>query len=260
DSLEQLKKKQKEICQVDWTASNCLQELEKFKLLPSLSFGLESALLSILQPISNYAVSTSALFMGSLQEIMQQAELRHKQGYVFAKLKVSSLSFEEARKAIHQLKNKFRLRIDVNRTWKTADSLRFFEQFPLNTFDYVEEPFQDPDDLNIFPHPLAVDESFPQDLSLSQLDSLPTLKALIYKPTLQGGLLGCLSLHEWAKKKGIELVLSSSFESDIGLELVASIAYRLSLSSPVGIGTYYYLNKTIGSPALQFSGSFLLRT
>lgn len=257
DSLLQLNQKQQEIMKVDWTAHNCFQELRQLNLLPSVSFGLESALLSILSPISEHTVSTSALLMGSPEEIMKQAELRYKEGYTSAKLKVSNLSFEEANKTINQLKDKFRLRIDVNRAWKTSDSLRFFEQFPLNTFDYVEEPFQDPNDLAVFPHPLAVDESFPQDLSLEQLESLPTLKALIYKPTIQGGLLGCLPLHDWTKKRGVELVLSSSFESDVGLANVASIAYRLSLLSPVGIGTYSYLNRHICSPALQFSSSFV---
>lgn len=257
DSLNQLRQKQQDIMKVDWTARNCLQELGKLSLLPSLSFGLESALLSILSPISNHIVTTSALLMGSPEEIVQQAEIRQREGYTSAKLKVSNLNFEEAAKIIHQLKDKFRLRIDVNRAWNTSESLRFFEQFPLDTFDYVEEPFQDPKDLAVFPHPLAVDESFPQDLSLDQLEPLPTLKALIYKPTIQGGLLGCLRLHEWAKKRGIELVLSSSFESDVGLAYVASIAYRLSLLSPVGIGTYYYLNQHICSPALQFSHSFV---
>lgn len=257
DSLEQFKQKEEEIIKVDWTAPNCLQELGKLSLLPSLSFGVESGLLSILSPVSNHTVSTSALLMGSPEEIMEQAELRNREGYTSAKLKVSNLSFEEAGKIIHQLKDKFRLRIDVNRTWKTSDALGFFEQFPLDTFDYVEEPFQNPNDLAVFSHPLAVDESFPQDLSLEQLASLPTLKALIYKPTIQGGLLNCFLLYEWTKKRGIELVLSSSFESDLGLANIASLAYRLSLLSPIGIGTYHYLNQHICSPSLLFSHSFV---
>jgi O-succinylbenzoate synthase len=257
DSLLQLNQKLQALMKVDWSARNCLQELEKLKLLPSLSFGLESALLSMLSPVSEHTVSTSALLMGSSEEIMEQAEIRHREGYTSAKLKISNLNFEEAAKTIHQLKDKFSLRIDVNRAWKTSESLRFFEQFPLDTFDYVEEPFQDPNDLALFPHPLAIDESFPQDLSLEQLATLPTLKALIYKPTIQGGLLNCLPLYEWAKKRGVEIVLSSSFESDLGLAYVASIAYRLSLLSPVGIGTYYYLGRHICSPALQFSHSFV---
>jgi O-succinylbenzoate synthase len=255
DSIQQLNQKRNEITKIDWTAWSCLKELEKLELLPAVSFGLESALLSILFPLSAYSVRTSALLMGSTQEILEQAELRHSEGYTLAKLKVGNLNTQEATDVIHQLKDQFRLRIDVNRSWTTTNSIRFFEQFPLDAFDYVEEPFQNPHDLGQFTHPLAIDESFPQDLSLKQLESFPTLKALVYKPTIQGGMLGCLSLYEWTIKRGISLVLSSSFESDLGLAYIASIAQRLSLSTPVGIGTYHYLNEYRCTNPLRFSQS-----
>ncbi len=129
----------------------------------------------------------------------------------------------------------------------------FFSQFAVDAFDYVEEPFQNPNDLALFSHPLAVDESFPQDLSLRQLEVLPTLKALIYKPTIQGGIIGCLHLLDWNRKRGVELVLSSSFESDVGLGHIASMAHRLSLTSPIGIGTYHFLKEYSPSHSFRLS-------
>ncbi len=257
ECLIQLGEKQNEIIGVKWTAHNCLNELKKIDLLPSLAFGLESALLSLLSPLSNYSVPVSALLMGSKDEILKQAILRYREGYTSAKLKVSHLSFADAASVIHQLKDKFFLRIDVNRAWSTSDAMRFFAQFPLDAFDYVEEPFQNPQDLACFLHPLAVDESFPNDLTLKNLEYLPNLKALIYKPTMQGGLTGCVDLHEWAKKRGVSLVLSSSFESDLGLAHIASMAHRLSLSAPIGIGTYEHLNGDICATPLKFIGGRL---
>jgi O-succinylbenzoate synthase len=252
-SLSQLIQKKQALLKIDWTARTGFKELMQLSLYPSVIFGLESALLSLLEPLPAHTLSTSALLMGSPKEVIEQAKLRLSEGFTSAKLKVNSLSFEEASKLIHQLKDKFYLRIDVNRAWDTADSLRFFSQFPKNTFDYVEEPFKNPKELAQFQHSLAIDESFPQDLSLEQLEKLPTLKALIYKPTIQGGLLGCLALQEWAKKRGLSIVLSSSFESDIGLAHVAAIAHRLSLLSPVGIGTYHYMSDYLCDHPLRFS-------
>ncbi len=257
DSLLQLNQKKDEILRIEWTAQTCSQQLEKLQLLPSLLFGLESALLSMLSPLSAHKVPVSALLMGSPQEITEQAALRHAEGYTVAKLKVSNLPHREAVRLIHELKDKFCLRIDVNRAWKTFDSLRFFSQFPLDAFDYVEEPFENPEDLALFSHPLAVDESFPENLSLQQLELLPTLKALIYKPTIQGGMTRCLPLYDWSKKRGVDLVLSSTFESDIGLANIASMAHRLSLSAAVGIGTYHYLKETVCAFPLQISQSFV---
>lgn len=252
ECLEQVSQLQDEIERIDWKLKTCLDELARLKLLPAVSFGLESALLALLDPLPEHAVPTSALLMGTPEEILAQAKLRYKEGYISAKLKVGNLSFEAAAELIHQLKEQFRLRIDVNRAWSTSDSLHFFSQFPLDAFDYVEEPFQNPQDLAQFSHPLAVDESFPHDLSLEQLELLPNLKALIYKPTLQGGLVNCIPLHQWATKRGISLVLSSSFESDLGLAHIASMAHRLSIATPTGIGTYHHLNDHIC--ALKFCG------
>lgn len=242
EALLQLNEKREEIMSLDCDAKTCLEKIANLKLLPSVTFGLESALLSIIDPVSEDNVSTSALFMGSVDEIVKRAE--GKEGS--AKLKVSQLSFAEGFRVIQLLQDRFRLRIDVNRAWKTEDALTFFSQFSIDAFDYVEEPFQNPKDLKYFTHPLAVDESFPEDLSLEELEGIPMLKALVYKPTIQGGFRGCLPLIEWAKRRGIDIVLSSSFENELGLKHIARMAKRLGLKSPVGIGTVDYLGKMPG--------------
>lgn len=231
-------------------AITSLEHLERLNLFPSVHFGLES---SFLEPLPEFSVPVSALLMGTSEEILAQAALRYSEGYRSAKLKVSNLSFEEAASIINQLKDTFFLRIDVNRAWSNEESLKFFAQFPKDAFDYVEEPFQNPHDLKLFTHPLAVDESFPQDLTLEELEDLPTLKSLIYKPTIQGGLSRCLPICEWAEKRGISIVLSSSFESDVGLAHIASMAKRLSIKEPIGIGTYHFLGQFLRDPPLEFS-------
>lgn len=245
DCLKELSQKKEQILSVEWSAQTCLDQITDLKLLPALSFGLESALLAILEPLPQHSVPTSALLMGSAKEILEQAKLRYKEGFSSAKLKVGNLTLEEAGKVIHQLRDKFHLRIDVNRAWSNSDSLHFFSKYPLGAFDYIEEPFENTQDLSLFPHPIAIDESFPHDLSLQQIEQLPNLRALIYKPTIQGGMANCIPLYRWASKRGISLVLSSSFESDLGLAHIASIAHRLSISTPIGIGTYQHLAKTI---------------
>lgn len=241
ECISQLKEKTPEILSIDWTSENCLQCIKNLNLLPALSFAVESAMLSLVSPLIAPKVKRSALFMGSVEEIREQSRQRYAEGYRTAKLKVSQLSFEEALELILSLKTHFRLRIDVNRSWETEASLKFFSEFPLNTFDYVEEPFQNPQDLVRFPHPLAVDESYPNNLSLSDLERLPTLSTLIYKPTLQGGLAYLKPLHSWALSKGIDLILSASFESRMGLSHIESMAHRLRLPGPHGLGTLHFV-------------------
>lgn len=240
DCILQFFKCQEKILSIEWTNDSLFKDLAELQLLPALSFGVESALLTLLSPIQEHVVKASALLMGTPDEIMHQANLRHLEGYTSAKLKVSNLHFDDAAILIHKLKNQFKLRVDVNRAWTTSASIRFFSQFDAHTFDYIEEPFQNPHDLCKFPHPFAVDESYPNELSLNDLESLSKLKALIYKPTIQGGVLHCLPLKEWSIKNKVSLVLSSSFESPLGLRHVSSMAHRLSLSAAVGIGTAHF--------------------
>jgi len=243
-------------------SENAEESLERLNLdhllYPSLFFALESALLNLIKPIENERVSASALFMGSADEIMAQAKLRESEGFTFAKLKVSNLSFEDASAVIHQLKRRFRLRVDVNQAWSTKDSLRFFSQFGQEELEYIEDPFQNPLELEQFTHPLAVDEPFNRALSLEQIEELPTLKAIIFKPASQGGLRGYLSLLPWAQRRGIDLILSSQFESDVGLASIAALACRLPLSCrsckhAIGIGTYHHMEEHLSGQPLHFS-------
>jgi len=246
EALKQCEIKKEKILQIDWSLENYFEELKNLDLYPSVSFGLESALLTLLDPLPAHAIEVSALLMGSCEEILDQALLREKEGYTSAKIKVGNLKLAQAEEIIYKLKERFRLRIDVNRAWKKEDSLSFFKQFPLDAFDYIEEPSENPKDFIKFSHPLAIDESFPKDLSLKELEEIPNIKALIYKPMLQGGMLQAIPLSLWAKEKGIDFVLSSSFESNLGILHIASMAHRLSLKAPVGIGTFHHAKKSFG--------------
>ena len=237
EALAQLQGHKERILSFDWSMDNLFDELTKLSLYPSVQFGLESALLALLDPLPPSTKEVSAFLYGTKEQILKQAKQKQREGYTSAKLKVSHLPQNQAFSLVEQLQSMFSLRIDVNRAWETKESLQFFSAFSLNAFDYVEEPFKNPLDLALFTHPFAVDESFPDFLSLQDLEKLPRLKALVYKPTVQGGLLSLLPLQRWAISRGIQLVLSSSFESSVGLRCIAALADRLSLQAPLGIGT-----------------------
>lgn len=262
DALAQLKEVQTQIGKIEWTLENFMTEIQKMNLLPSVSFGMESALMSLLDPVKEMTISTSALLMGSLQQILEQSEFYHAQGFTTVKLKIRQLSFDESEKAIRALQDRFRIRVDVNRLWNTKDSLKFFSKFPKDLFEYVEEPFANPKDLHYFTHALAIDESFPSILSLDDLKKFPNLKALIYKPMIQGGLATALPLWKWSKNNGVEFVLSSSFESDIGLSCIGLLASRLPIQTCVGLGTYHFMSDHLCNPPLHLfkNGSLLIKS
>jgi O-succinylbenzoate synthase len=106
--------------------------------------------------------------------------------------------------------------------------------------------------LQLFPYPIAVEEFISKGISFSQLETIPNLKAVTYKPTVQGGYLVGQQFKQWADKRGIALVISSSLESDIGHKHLAATAGRLNLTSPIGIGTYHYLDHHLSKDKLLF--------
>jgi o-succinylbenzoate synthase len=256
--IQEIQEKKTALQRIEWTLENYAFHLNALSLFPSVAFGVESALLSLLEPKCGGRVEISALLYGSCEQILHQAELKKKEGYKSAKVKVSNLSLDEAFFVLTKLHKDFFLRVDVNRAWSYEESLSVFSSFPKNAFEYIEEPCRDLEKLPLFPFPLAIDESFPRELSLEDLKNLPQLQALIYKPTLQGGLCFCLPLYHWTKAQGIELILSSCFETDLGLYHIAKLSQRLSLKTPLGIGTYEALKRTTIEPPLSFTPPFLV--
>lgn len=224
-----------------WTIDNIYSKIPQYIKCPSLRFGFESALLSLLDPLPKFDIPISGFLIGDEKLILEQADDQEKLGYLTAKLKVGNLSLDVAGRLIHRIKDRFRLRIDVNQAWNDQDSLNFFSQFPSDSFDYVEEPLKDKNLLSIFPHPIAVDEAFREQSDFHFWEKLPNLKAVIYKPMIQGGILPCRLLRDMTTRRGKQLILSSSYETDVGLNHIAGMAYRLGLNEPLGIGTRHCL-------------------
>lgn len=252
-AITQFKEYESTLTAIQWDKHCFTDQLAEFPLFPSLAFAIESALFSVLTPPISCSLDVAALLMGnSVNEIMHIAEMRKKEGFQTVKLKIGNLKPDVATTVINELNGTFKLRIDVNSRWSYSDSIRFFSQFPVDLFDYIEDPFDSISKLYDFPFPIAIEEPLSQGVSLAMIEKIPTLKALVYKPTVLGGYLVGRELKQWADERKISLVLSSSLESDIGHFHITAIAGRLGLTAPIGIGTYHYLNDFLSKEKLKF--------
>ncbi len=213
-------------------------------LFPSVAFGVESAM----TPLPDIDLPISSLLMGTYEQIIKKAETLSTKS---VKLKISGLSKTEAKDLIYKLKDRFSLRIDLNRAWDLKEAAEFFAEFKPDDFDYIEEPLKNPAELKFFPLPIALDES----LLEVAIESLPNLKAIVYKPTLLGGLSRCKTFLRYNKP----IVLSSAFESGIGLLNIAAIAQNLDLTSPIGIDTCTFLKQDHLSRSLALKNGRLIR-
>lgn len=234
-----------------------LEALEGRKniLYPSVALGLEMAHQSI-SPI-NKTLPLCALLTGDPKQILKKAESVYAQGYRTVKLKVSHLSFSDARAVLSLLSPQFQVRVDVNRAWSFDQACAFFSQFDPNAFEFIEEPTYELDKLSKFTHPFALDESL-ISLSSSDLTTFPMLQALIVKPTLIGNQQECAYYHTLAQKLKLSCVLSSAFESGLGILQICKLSQALGMEHvPLGLDTYRFLKEDLLTTALDFSKPYL---
>lgn len=143
-----------------------------------------------------------------------------KQGFSMTKLKLGHLSVTDAITLVK--KTEGHLRLDFNRAWSLSEIISFTSHFNPSDFAYLEEPTYDLLEFaKITKFPIALDESIHLDWS-----KIPTLKAIVVKPTVVGSIPKVPS-H-------LDLVLSSSYESGLGL---LHIANQFSGHLPIGLDT-----------------------
>lgn len=219
--------------------------LSNDSLFPSVSVGLFGALQGLLRRNKSYIFPVSGLLYGSYHEILHQIPYLKERGFTHVKLKTSSLSFSEAKEIIARLEKEYTLRIDVNRSWTKKEADRFFSSFSKEHFEYIEEPYPQGGDLKDFAYPLALDESL-REMSLSALETIPNVNAVIIKPMLMGCTKKVQEICYLAKQNRWIVSLSSSFETGIGLYQIALFAEHFSLTQfPLGLDTYRFLSQDL---------------
>lgn len=124
------------------------------------------------------------------------------------------------------------LRIDCNQRWHIDQLSQCYAQFGQQ-IEFFEEPLADTRDYAHLSIPFALDEQLRQA-------TLPKhawqARAWVVKPMLSG-LTNTYWLAEQAKLAGINLVLSSTHESNIAIEYYHQLAKQWQLTSTQGLGT-----------------------
>lgn len=173
---------------------------------------------------------------------------KHQEGCRALKLKLGSLDVKEAIAKVKNAPPNVKLRLDFNKQWSLAQLLAFVESFPPDQFDYFEEPCNNFPDLLLFSKqtgfPIAVDESIP----LVPFWEIPTLKALVIKPTILGTIP--------TPPPGVELIFSSAYESGVGTLHLARLAMQHNPSRPHGLNPYFLLTKDLLSSRPTLSNGF----
>ncbi len=230
-------------------------------LCGSVRFAVESALLGLAAQALHQSlveflgaplkdVTSAILLQGTHQEVMADVKKFSGQGVQVFKLKVGDRNIaldvkkvQDIRTILHQ---ESYLRLDANRAWSFKEACIFADLTGIQKIDYIEEPINDVTQLDAFSQKTRMRVGLDETLSVvrcgirapgrcsSPLAQHEGVIAYILKPMILG-LMPCMDWIEEARLFKRKAVISSSFESPVGLKVLANLA---CLSGHIaGLGT-----------------------
>jgi O-succinylbenzoate synthase len=174
-----------------------------------------------LKRTESFSVPICLLLMGSVSQIVKQAEAP---GYTTAKVKLGDFDVPTARKLTEELKVKFRLRIDLQEKWSPQQTRQFCSYFTPTDFEFIEDPGCD-----ISPYPMKTETT------------------TVWKPMVRG-----------IPPQGADVILSSTFESGVGICQIATLAKRQEIPlHALGLGTYNFLENDLLDSPLALENGYL---
>lgn len=245
--------------------------LKDMPLSPSVHFGIETAVLSLKaanlkKPLAsvlneNYQTSlpVNGLLTGSRESILNEAKLLLADGYKTFKLKIGTKSIAEdiatCNALTQTITDRAILRLDANKSWSLEQAFEFCNAIDFKVIEYIEEPLKDFSAVGEFYSetliPVAVDESL-KKYSLKDIKSFDGVEIVILKPTLLGGFEKITHMIEEAHAYGLQTVLTSTFESGIGLRALANLAACYSKHTTVGLDTAKWFIRDLVLSPLSF--------
>ncbi len=131
-----------------------------------------------------------------------------------------------------------RLILDANQGWQPDAALAFCRELDPAHIEYLEEP------CSSFAATAAVARATGIGIALDEIlaqgqpwEPVPELRALIIKPTLIGSLHRCTQLVDQARQAGLQVVVSSSYESGLGLGQLRHLAAEWAPGQAPGLDT-----------------------
>lgn len=254
--------------------------LNRLRTTPSMLFGLEIALLSFQRnsPVlweSDFTMGkvgipiNGLIWMGPIEEMKRQICDKLHGGYSCIKLKIGALNFNEELELLWELRekcgDKLMIRVDANGAFSPKEAFNKLMRLSELNVHSIEQPIKPGQLSDMFelihasPILVALDEELIGHHTIEEKDKLlDTLKPhyLVLKPTLHGGIAGCMEWIRLASIRGIGWWITSALESNVGLSAVAQWTATLGNTLHQGLGTGALYTDNVESP-LRIEGGRL---
>lgn len=272
DNFDQIESKLDEVCTNPKLFINDHSSLKDF---PSIRFGLEMACFDLKNGGGqNYYGSFDSIeingliWMGNPNFMMSQVEKKFIEGWTCIKLKIGALDFDSELDILRSIRSRFsrdelELRVDANGAFTKNDVKEKLDQLSKFDLHSIEQPIQPGQwdllsDLCITsPIPIALDEELipliNDEERIEMLDKVSP-QYLVLKPSLLGGFSESEKWIELAKKRNIGWWITSTLESNIGLNAIAQWTSKMKPVGFQGLGTGQLFTHNIPSPLKVMSG------
>jgi O-succinylbenzoate synthase len=260
------------------------RRLGPYHLSPSSRFAVESAILNLIA--SSRGVSLARLLTpnpldtlringfvtGTSQEVIERSRMLQRDGFRAIKIKVGRGKLDDdiatVKNVSRELDSRSIVRLDANRAWSLDEAIRFAELIDDVRVEFIEEPVKNAAILREFLNrtkavpdhslPVALDESL-LEMSPDDLRQWDGVDAIILKPMLLGGIENAVAFAQVAREMKINAIVSSSFESSLGITVLGQIAAAFGTpGAPVGLDTVNWLSQDVLKERISLSGGKML--
>lgn len=173
------------------------------------------------------------------------------EGFKNFKIKLGYQSIEEDINFIGNISNSFpeiKFRLDPNCKWTKEEIIKNLTSLERLNIDYIEQPCLSSADLiDIQTHThikIAADESAKDLISIKRLID-EGIKVIILKPLTTGGIINSLEVINYANKKNTDVIITSSFESNVGLQIPILLAATLNSENYHGLNTASFFKRNL---------------
>ncbi len=254
--------------------------------LPSIRFGLETALLDLINGGTHKIFDTDfyqgsyrmpingLIWMGDEAFMQRQIEEKLKAGFNTIKMKVGAINFDQELVLLEGIRkeysaNDITLRVDANGAFTPKDAPSRLEQLASLEIHSIEQPIKAGQHKAMAELcasgilPIALDEELISVHDYSAKEAL--LKSIkpqyiILKPSLVGGMRSCQEWIEIAERLSIGWWMTSMLESNVGLNAIAQFTAQYKPTLPQGLGTGQLYHNNIDSPLEIRKGELLYDT
>lgn len=202
------------------------------------------------------------VWMGDYDQMVERIERKLQAGFKCIKLKIGAIDWRKEVDMIEYIRNRYdrnriEIRVDANGGFSMDNALPRLQRLADLDVHSIEQPIKAGTPAlmrflcDVSPLPIALDEEligkFANEQKAATLDEIRPAY-IVLKPTLVGGFSGATEWIELAEQRGIGWWITSSLESNIGLNALAQWVATLHTSMPQGLGTGGVFSNNFHSP------------